>query len=69
MPSVEVNSDLADQLKAEESKLRYMMPDHIKELMSGKRCLESALRCGRKCSQISTRPKAEVVELKSWSWT
>ena len=30
-------SDLANQLKAEELKLRYMMPDHIKELMRGKR--------------------------------
>ena len=30
-------SDLATQLKAEELKLRYRMPDHIKELMRGKR--------------------------------
>ena len=38
MPSVGVYSDLANQRKAEELKLRYMRPDHIKEHMRGE-CL------------------------------
>ena len=50
-------SDMAKQLKAEELKLRYMMLDHIKELMRGKRLRSQLPGRGfdqRYCGRVSS---------------